>query len=231
LHSIAFDEAVKVGALEWPDLGFYSEGWAEYAALVVHSGKTGFPLYGFDEDAVAGHWVAHGGLTLSKLRTAHVELNQRCEFQAYVLRASWFRHLDEVLGHEVLLALVAAREGWTPEAVEAVLGMSLDEVDAEWRAWVSARYAAHPNADSEAEAYRTRVGGACRAWSESGGSPSRELERCFTRLVGAPPCTPELACKTVNGGCGSDEALPSSQGGGPQGSGMNSRPRGSRKER
>ncbi len=64
-----------------------------------------------------------------------------------------------MLGREVLLDLVAAREGLAPEAVEAVLGKSLDEVDADWRAWVSARYAAHPNADAEAEAYRARIGG------------------------------------------------------------------------
>lgn len=74
------------------------------------------------------------------------------------MRASWFRYVDEVLGREVLLDLVAARAGWTPEAVEAVLGASLDEIDADWRAWVRARYAAHPNADSEAEAYRARIG-------------------------------------------------------------------------
>ena len=159
VHAIAFDSAVEAGALEWPDLGFYSEGWAEYAALLVDPGKTGFPLYGFDEDVVAGHWVAHGGLSLAALRAAHAELNRRCELQAYIMRASWFRHIDEVLGREVLLDLVAAREGWAREAVEAVLGMSLDEVDADWRAWVSARYAAHPNADAEAEAYRARIGG------------------------------------------------------------------------
>ena len=74
------------------------------------------------------------------------------------MRASWFRYVDEELGNDVLLDLVSAREGWAPDAVEAVLGMSFDEVDADWRAWVSARYAAHPNADLEAEAYRTRIG-------------------------------------------------------------------------
>ncbi len=111
VHAIAFDSVVEAGVLEWPDLGSYSEGWAEYAALLVDPGKTGFPLYGFDEDVVAGHWVAHGGLALAALRAAHSELNKRCELQAYVMRASWFRHVDEVFGREVLLDLVAAREG------------------------------------------------------------------------------------------------------------------------
>lgn len=158
VHAVAFDQVAEADSLESPDFGFYSEGWAEYAALLVDPGKTGFPLFSFDEDVVTGHWVRHGGLTLAALRAAHEELNKRCEFQAYILRASWFRYVDEVLGREVLLDLVAAKRGWAPEAVEAVLGMSLDEVDADWRAWVIARYAAHPNADSEAEAYRDRIG-------------------------------------------------------------------------
>lgn len=159
VHAIAFDYWVQVGALEWPDLGFYNEGWAEYVALLVDPGKTGFPLYGFDEDVVVGHWVAHGGLTLAALRAAHSELNQRCEFQAYVMRASWFRYVDEMLGREVLQDLVAAREGLAPDAVEALLGASLDKVDTDWRRWVSARYAARPGADAEASAYRARIDG------------------------------------------------------------------------
>lgn len=158
VHAVAFDQLAESDSLASPDLGFYVEGWAEYAALLVHPEKTGFPLFGFDEDVVVGHWVAHGGLPLARLRASHDDLNKRCEFQGYILRASWFRYIDEELGREVLLDLVAAREGWAPDAVEAVLGMSLDEVDADWSAWARARYAAHPNADSEAEAYRRRIG-------------------------------------------------------------------------
>ena len=157
VHAIAFDQLAEADSLESPDPGFYSEGWAEYAALLVDPEKPGFPLFGFDEDVVVGHWVSHGGLALATLRAAHEELNKRCEFQGYILRASWFRYADEVLGREVLLDLVAAREGWAPDAIEAVLGKGLDEVDADWRAWVRARYTAHPNADSEAEAYRERI--------------------------------------------------------------------------
>jgi len=140
-----------------PDLGFYVEGWAEYVALLVDPEKTTFPLYGFDEDVVVGHWVAHGGLSLSQLRANHAEINQPCQFQGYAMRASWFRYIDEVLGREVLHGVVSAKNGWHPEAMEAVLGMSLDTIDADWRRWVLARYASHPNADSEAEAYRARI--------------------------------------------------------------------------
>lgn len=159
VHAIAFDSAVEAGVLEWPDLGFYNEGWAEYAALLVDPEKTGFPLYSFDEDIVVGYWVTRGGLTLSALRAAHEELNQQCEFEAYIMRASWFRYVDEVLGRDVLLNLVAAREGLTPKAVEAVLGKGLVEVDADWRKWVIARYEEHPNAHLITQAYRERIAG------------------------------------------------------------------------
>jgi hypothetical protein len=102
--------------------------------------------------------MAHGGLTLSQLRASHEEINQPCQFQGYAMRASWFRYIDEVLGREVLHGVVSAKNGWHPEAMEAVLDMSLDTIDADWRRWVLARYASHANADSEAEAYRARIG-------------------------------------------------------------------------
>ncbi len=157
VHAIAFDQIFEADSLESPDLGFYVEGWAEYAAMLVDPGKVSFPFYGFNEDVVVGHWLAHGGLTLSALRSEHIRLNARCEFQGYGMRASWFRYIDEVLGRDVLHDVVAAREGWSPEDMENILGMSLRQVDADWRAWVLARYEAHPNADSEAVAYRERI--------------------------------------------------------------------------
>lgn len=159
VHAIAFDGAVEAGVLEWPDLGFYIEGWAEYAAMLVDPTKTSFPFYGFDEDAVAGYWASHGQLTLAALRTMHTKLNMRCQHEAYVMRASWFRYIDEVLGREVLQNLVAARGGLTPNAVESVLGKRLSEVDADWRVWAKARYDLHPKADAIALAYRERIGG------------------------------------------------------------------------
>jgi len=40
-------------------------GWAEYVALLVDPGKTGFSLFGEDEDVVVGHWLLQGGPTLA----------------------------------------------------------------------------------------------------------------------------------------------------------------------
>jgi len=157
VHAIAYDNLVAP-ALERSDFaGFYLEGWAEYVALLVDPGKTGFSLFGFDEDVVVGHWVKQGGPTLAVYREQHEELNLRCQGQAYILRASWFRYVDEVLGRDVLLDLAAAREGLDPDAVERVLGAPLAQVDADWLAWATARYDAHPDADAQAEAYSARM--------------------------------------------------------------------------
>lgn len=157
VHAIAFDAAVEMGVLEWPFLGFYNEGWAEYAALLIDPDKTGFPFYGFDEDVVVGHWVSHGGLSLAALRNAHATFN-RCWHQAYTMRASWFRHVDDVYGRDLLLDVVYTQDGYGPDTVEAVLGETLEEVDANWRIAVSRRYASHPNAEAETKAYLAYIG-------------------------------------------------------------------------
>lgn len=162
VHAIAYDDLVGPAADDIENSGFYLEGWAEYVALLVDPGKTGFSLFGFDEDVVVGHWLLAGGPTLADYRERHEELSLRCQGQSYILRASWFRYVDEELGREVLLDLAAGRDGWDRGAVEAVLGASLEQVDADWEAWATARYAAYPDADAEAEAYRTQK----MAWYE-----------------------------------------------------------------
>ncbi|MCB9763886.1 MAG: hypothetical protein H6739_29215 [Alphaproteobacteria bacterium] len=158
VHAIAYDSLVASALAESESAGFYLEGWAEYVALLVDPGKTGFPLFGFDEDVVVGHWLQQGGPTLAELRERHEELNMPCQGQAYILRASWFRYVDEELGREVVLDLAAARDGLEREAVEVVLGASLEQVDAEWADWAAARFEAYPDADAEAEAYLGRMG-------------------------------------------------------------------------
>lgn len=158
VHAIAYDDLVAP-ALEASDFaGFYLEGWAEYVALLVDPGKTGFPLFGYDEDVVVGYWLQHEGPTLADYRARHEELNLRCQGQAYILRASWFRYVDEELGRDVLLDLAAARDGLDPEPVEAVLGASLEQVDADWAAWATARYEAHSDRDAETEGYLASMG-------------------------------------------------------------------------
>ena len=157
VHAIGFEHARELGALDWAALGFYNEAWAEYVAQVVDPEKTGFPLYGFDEDVVVGHWVLQGGLSLAMLRESHRALNEKCQLQAYPMRASWFRYVDETFGRQAALDVMYSGREMTPAVVEEVLGEPLTVVDENWRAWVRARYDEHPAADAEAEAYRARI--------------------------------------------------------------------------
>ncbi|MCB9793650.1 MAG: hypothetical protein H6741_13080 [Alphaproteobacteria bacterium] len=157
VHGIGFDQALASGRTEMQGVGFYIEGWAEYVALLVDPEKTGFPLFGFDEDVVVGHWLEHGGLSLASLRTSHEALNMPCQYQGYILRASWYRYVDEVLGHKVLMDLVSAEAGYSDAAMAEVLGAELAQVDADWAAWALARYDAVQGADAEAQAYRERI--------------------------------------------------------------------------
>ena len=157
VHAITFDHGVEIGALDWAALGFYNEAWAEHVAQIVDPEKSGFPLYGFDEEVVVGHWVSQGGLSLAALRASHETLNARCEHQAYPMRASWFRYVDETYGRQAALDVFYGGREMTPAVVEEVLGQSLTAVDEAWRDWALARYAEHPAADAQARAYRARI--------------------------------------------------------------------------
>ena len=157
VHAIAFDTSVKLGALDWASLGFYNEAWAEYVALLIDPEKTGFPFYGFNEDVVAGHWALQGGLSLTKLRKLHEELNLTCVHQSYTMRASWFRFVDEAYGRQAALDIMYGGREMTPEVVEEILGNSLAIVDDAWYSWVLERYAAHPGADAQAASYRAKI--------------------------------------------------------------------------
>lgn len=158
VHAVAYDANRASGATTYDGIGFWIEGWAEYTALQVDPEKTGFPLFGFDEDVVVGHWLEQGGPTLADYRERHEELNMLCQGQAYPLRASWYRYVAEELGQDVLFGLVAMEDGVSRPAMEAVLGQTLEQVDADWESWARARYAAHPDAAAEAEAFRAQLG-------------------------------------------------------------------------
>ncbi|MED5371896.1 MAG: hypothetical protein VX899_12825 [Myxococcota bacterium] len=163
VHAVAYDSLVapmlaETALLDPDPGGFYLEGWAEYVALQVDPEKTGFPLFGFDEDVVVGHWLQQDGPTLAQLRADHATLNMPCQGQAYILRASWFRYIDEAYGRELLMDLATGGEGLDDASVEALLGAPLTQIDADWAAWASARYEAHPDADAEAEAYLGHMG-------------------------------------------------------------------------
>ncbi len=156
----AFREAWYISheTSNWPTYAFLDEGFAEFVAQNVDPTKTGFPFYGFPEDVVAGYWVTHDQhIPPAVLRERHQALNQPCEIQAYPERASWIRYVDETYGRERLLDLVYHSEEPTSAFVQRILGVSLEQLDADWQAWIAARYAATPNAEATAQAYRERT--------------------------------------------------------------------------
>ena len=66
--------------------------------------------------------------------------------------------LEEQLGREVTWKLVTARDLVSQDDIEAALGVSVAQVDADWAAWAMARYNAHPDVHAETAAYLGRMG-------------------------------------------------------------------------
>lgn len=158
-HALRYEYWHEHAVGGWENFGFIEEGFAEFVALTVHPDKPGFPYYGYDPDVVTGHLVVRGDdMPLQVLRDRHDDLNTRCQWQAYPQRASWFGYVDETFGRDAVLAIAYSEAETTDRMIEDLLGASLAEVDAEWRGWLLARYAAIPNADDAAAAYLRRFG-------------------------------------------------------------------------
>ena len=137
----------------WDNFGYIEEGFAEYAAILADPDKAGFPFYGYDPDVITGHRLIRGeGIPQHIMRDRH-DLNTPCEWQAYPLRASWFRYVDEVYGTEDVLSIAYSVVETTDEMIENLLGTTLEEVDAAWEQWQRARYAAIPGAAEIAAPY------------------------------------------------------------------------------
>ena len=157
-HALRYDYWQQYGTWVWPSFGFFEDGVAELVAVTVDPDKPGFPFFGFAEDVVAGYWVTSGqAIPHAILRPRNQELNQPCDHQAYTQRASWFRYIDETYGRATTLALAYAPVEVSDSVTQDLIERSLSQLDAEWEAWITARYAAIPNADSLALAYRAWV--------------------------------------------------------------------------
>jgi len=157
-HALRYDYWQQYGTWAWPSFGFFEDGIAELVAVTVDSDKPGFPFFGFPEDVVAGYWVTSGqAIPHDILRPRNQELNGPCDHQAYTQRASWFRYIDETYGRATTLAMAYSAVEVTDAVTGDVIGRTLSELDAEWEAWITARYSAIPNADGLALAYRAWV--------------------------------------------------------------------------
>jgi len=157
-HALRYDYWRQYGTWAWPSFGFFEDGVAELVAVTVDPDKPGFPFFGYAEDVVAGYWVTSGqAIPHAVLRPRNQELNGPCDDQAYTQRASWFRYVDETYGRATTLAMAYSPVEVTDAVTRGLVDRTLSELDAEWEAWITARYAAIPNADSLALAYRAWV--------------------------------------------------------------------------
>lgn len=85
---------------------FFEEGFAEFVRLRVDDGTEGFPWFGHPVAVAAAGYVVEGtAIPLPALRERHVELNQPCRAQSYVLRAAFFDWLGRRYGDDKVLAM------------------------------------------------------------------------------------------------------------------------------
>jgi len=158
VHAFGAAWFIAHSAWNWPTYRFFDEGFAEYIAQEVDPAKYGFPFFGFSEDAIVGHWVVSElSIPFPTLRRQHDSLNTWCSLQAYTLRASWFRHVESLLGRDALLRLVYPDDEPTTQVVEALLGISLEELDARWEPWITARYLADPDTAAAIQGFAART--------------------------------------------------------------------------
>ena len=157
-HALRYSYWHRFNVGPWENFGFIEEGYAEYAAIAVHPGKMGFPFYGYSPDIITAQRLIRGeGIPQQVMRDRH-DLNSRCEWQTYPLRASWFRYVEDEYGLEAVLAIAFSEVETTDERIESVLATSLEQVDADWEQWLLARHAAVPNAADIAAPYFQKFG-------------------------------------------------------------------------
>lgn len=158
-HALRYTYWHRFNVGSWDNFGYIEEGFAEFVAIQVDPDKPGFPFYGYPPDVITGARLARGeGIPQSVMRVRH-DLNSPCQWQTYPLRASWFRYVDEAYGRGAVLAIAYAEVETTDAMIEALLGATLEQVDADWEAWQRARYEAFPNAEQTAAPYFEKFGG------------------------------------------------------------------------
>jgi len=131
---------------------FDEEGLANYIAYQLRPALPGFPAYDHPLELVVGHWDSVGGrIPLTTLRARHGELNLKCSFQAYPVRASFFLYLGERFGSGTMRDFVTAmgRE----DAYESTFGAPLAELERDWLSDVRERFARLPERTALLESY------------------------------------------------------------------------------
>ena len=155
VHAFRESYYIEEEPWNWPTFPYFDEGFAEFMAQIIEPDKTGFPFYGFSEHAVVGDMVLQGqALPHDSLRMHHEALNQPCHIQSYPLRASWFRHVDEVYGREAMLAIAYPTKEPTSDVIQELIGVDLPTLDQEWEVWIIDKYENTEEASQIAQEFR-----------------------------------------------------------------------------
>ena len=115
-------------------------------------------MYGFNECALVGDLVLSDDLIPHDiLRDQHHEINDRCHIQAYPIRSTWMRYIDEMYGRDTLLAINYPTTPPDNDFFVQTLGVSLSTVDSSWQTWILQKHEAIPGAAQVTDAYRQKT--------------------------------------------------------------------------
>lgn len=157
-HAFHEDYYIQYDPYQWTNYPYLDEGFAEYIAQLIDPAKTWFPWYGFNEYAVVGDLIlSDNTIPHSILRAQHFELNDKCHIQAYTLRCSWIRYIDETYGRTALLNISYTAEEPTLDFFSEQFGEDLATVDANWASWALDKYNNTPDASATSVAFRERT--------------------------------------------------------------------------
>ena len=157
-HAIREDYYIQNKVWEWPAYDYYDEGFAEYIAQEVEPDKRGFPFYGYPENVVVGDMVISGNaIDQDYLRTHHDIINEPCKLQAYPLRASWCRYIEETYGLDKLLSIVYTTIEPSSKYVDDLLGQNLNIIDTDWEKWIEDLYTQIDEAEDIAERFKRQT--------------------------------------------------------------------------
>ncbi len=133
--------------------GFIEEGFAEYVAQLISPTSMTFPSYGFPLTIATGYWLStNTDIPLKVLFEKHA-INPSCVAQAYPLRASFMRFLDQEYGREKLLNLAYSTEKVSLEMFEQLYGRSFEDLAKQWRSKANQDFQDFPNMPNLLKAY------------------------------------------------------------------------------
>ena len=159
-HAFRHSYHKSAGVADWDGFDFVEEAFAELVADKVEPGRFSFPTLGVPSTVAAGQWFERNlAIPLVVLRERHDELNLKCSFQAYTLRGSFARFLDDRFGRGKVFELAYSRRETRPALYREIFQESFEQLAAEWRSSLQNDFEALPTRDELVSQYRKRTSG------------------------------------------------------------------------